>query len=86
MLTAKRSAGRVMSTVQHNLTEDAMRAKAECKICQGIQDAVRDDDGRPVYVCRCCYNVTPRRVNHSKKREAKRARLEGIIASLVHFD
>lgn len=63
-----------------------MRAKVECKECGGIQDATRNLNDEPIYKCRCCDRETPRRVNHSKKREAKQAEIKDILASLIHFD
>jgi len=56
-----------------------MRAKALCKVCEGIQDATRDENGSPVYVCRCCYAITPRRTNTSKKREDRKVILEELL-------
>lgn len=61
-----------------------MRAKTECKECQGIQDAIRDEDNNPVYICRCCGAVTPRRVNNCKKRNTKSADIEATINSLLN--
>jgi len=56
-----------------------MRAKAECKSCGGIQDATRNEDNESVYVCRCCYAVTPRRVNNCKKRNERKERANKLF-------
>ena len=63
-----------------------MKTRVECKECSGIQDATKDENNAPVYECRCCGAITPRRINHSQKREDKAAKFEAIIASLIHFN
>ena len=60
------------------------RAKAECKACGGIQDATRNDNNEPVYVCRCCWAETTRRINNCKARNERKARIDATIESILN--
>ena len=59
-----------------------MKSPIACKTCGGIQDATRNEENEPVYSCRCCYAITPRRVYQTAKR-AKQVEFDKLIKELL---
>jgi len=55
----------------------------QCPDCKGIMNKSFDENSSPIWECRCCYKIFPRKIKISIEQKLKNEKMNNLINELL---